>query len=97
MPKNADDYGALLKKEIWSGIQERHIPGSKGIQLLRREAGDGVEFVTIVWFDSLDAVRGLADEDYEIAVVPEEARAVLSRFDGWSLHYELWEERDGEG
>jgi len=53
----------LLKEEIFVGIQNRRIPGFKSIQLLRRKIGDEVEFVTIMVFDSLDAVcefrRGL--------------------------------------
>jgi hypothetical protein len=40
-----------------------------------------VEFVTIMWFDSMEAVRAFAGEDYEVAVVPAKARALLSRFD----------------
>jgi hypothetical protein len=47
MPENADVYEALLKEEILVGIQDRGIPGSRGIQLLRRETGDEVESVTI--------------------------------------------------
>jgi heme-degrading monooxygenase HmoA len=86
---NADAYEALLKEEIFVGIQSRQIRGFKGIQLLRREAGEGVEFITIMSFDSLDAVREFAGEDYEVAVVPEKARAVLSRFDSRSRHYEI--------
>ena len=88
-PGNADAYEALLKEEIFVGIQSRQIRGFKGIQLLRREAGEEVEFVTIMSFASLDAVREFAGEDYEVAVVPEKARAVLSRFDSRSLHYEI--------
>jgi antibiotic biosynthesis monooxygenase (ABM) superfamily enzyme len=96
-PENADVYEALLKEEIFVGIQDRNIPAFRGIQLLRREAGGEVEFVTIMRFDSLDAVREFAGEDYEGAVVPEKARAVLSRFDERSRHYELRAERDGDG
>jgi antibiotic biosynthesis monooxygenase (ABM) superfamily enzyme len=88
-PANADTYEALLKTEIFVGIQERQIPGYRGIHLLRRDLGDEVEFVTIMWFDSLDAVRAFAGEDYERAVVPSRARAVLSRFDERSSHYEV--------
>ena len=88
-PGNADAYEALLKEEIFVGIQSRQIRGFKGIQLLRREAGEEVEFVTIMSFASLDAVHEFAGEDYEVAVVPEKARAVLSRFDSRSLHYEI--------
>ena len=86
---NADKYEMLLKEEIFVGIQDRHIRGFKSIQLLRRDIGDEVEFVTIMLFDSLDAVREFAGEDYETAVVPEKARALLSHFDQRSQHYEV--------
>jgi len=89
-PGNADTYEALLKDEIFVGIRNRRIPGLRGIQLLRRSVGDEVEFVTIMTFDSLGAVRAFAGEDYEAAVVPESARAVLSHFDARSAHYEVW-------
>lgn len=93
---NADKYEALLKEEIFAGIQNRHIRGFKSIQLLRREAGEEVEFVTIMLFDSLEAVREFAGENYEVAVVPAKARAVLSHFDERSQHYEIRAERRGE-
>lgn len=88
-PGNADKYEMLLKEEIFIGIQNLHIHGFKSIQLLRRNVGNEVEFVTIMLFDSLDAVREFAGEDYEAAVVPEKARAVLSHFDHRSQHYEI--------
>jgi heme-degrading monooxygenase HmoA len=86
---NADAYEKLLKSEIFVGIGNRHIRGYHGIELLRREVGDTEEFITIMWFDSIDAVREFAGEDYERAVVPPEARALLSRFDERSQHYEV--------
>jgi len=85
---NADRYEALLKAEIFVGIQNRHIRGFNGIQLLRRNVGKEVEFVTIMEFDSLDAVREFAGKDHETAVVPPKAQALLSRFDESSQHYE---------
>ena len=88
-PENADVYESLLMSEIFQGIQAREIAGYRGIHLLRRDHGDEVEFVTIMWFDTLESVRSFAGEDYEIAVVPEKARAVLSRFDERSRHYEV--------
>jgi heme-degrading monooxygenase HmoA len=96
-PGNAGTYEKLLQDEIFVGIEDRHIPGFKGIQLLRRNAKEEVEFVTIMAFDSLEAVREFAGEEYEIAVVPEKARAVLSHFDERSQHYEVRAERSGEG
>lgn len=94
-PGNADTYEALLREEIFVGIQERHIRGFDGIRLLRREAGGETEFITIMLFDSLDAVREFAGADHEAAVVPDRARAVLSRFDARSQHYEVRAERGG--
>jgi antibiotic biosynthesis monooxygenase (ABM) superfamily enzyme len=88
-PANADAYEALLESEILVGIQNRRIPGYRGMRLLRRSLGVEVEFVTIMWFDSLDAVRKFAGNDYEAAVVPPNARALLSRFDARSQHYEV--------
>ena len=88
-PGNADKYERLLKEEIFVGIQNRRIGGFKSIQLLRRNIGNEVEFITVMLFDSLDAVREFAGEDYEAAVVPQKARAVLSHFDDRSQHYEV--------
>lgn len=93
VPGNADRYEALLKEEIFVGIQNRQIAGFRGIQLLRRDVGGEVEFVTIMDFETLQAVREFAGQDYEVAVVPEKARAVLARFDARSQHYEVRAER----
>ena len=88
-PANADAYEALLKSEIFTGIEARRITGYKGIHLFRRNLDKEVEFVTVMWFDSLDAVRDFAGDDYEVAVVPQKARVLLSRFDARSQHYEV--------
>ena len=69
-PANADAYERLLRTEIFHTIAARGIRGYQGIELLRRPAGDSVEFVTLMWFESLDAVRAFAGPDYEVAVVP---------------------------
>lgn len=94
-PENADAYESLLKSEIFVQIGDREISGYRGIDLLRRDLGDEVEFVTIMWFNSIDAVRTFAGEDYEVAVVPPKARALLSRFDARSQHYEVRVWRNG--
>ena len=91
-PENANTYENLLKEEIFVGIRDRKIPGFREIQLFRRELGMEVEFITVMWFDSLEAVRIFAGDDYEVAVVPPKARAVLSHFDERSQHYEVREQ-----
>jgi heme-degrading monooxygenase HmoA len=88
-PENAEAYESLLRHEIFLGIEERQIAGFRGIELLRRSLETEVEFITIMGFDSIEAVRAFAGENHEAAVVPPEARALLSRFDERSQHYEV--------
>ncbi len=86
-PQHADAYESLLRDEMFPSI--RRIEGSQGAYLLRRNAGQEVEFVTITLFTSLDAVRRFAGEDYETAVLHPRAHALLSRYDPRSVHYEV--------
>jgi len=90
--ENADAYEALLRHEVFAGIAAREIAGYRGIHLLRRELERETEFVTLMWFDSPEAVRAFAGEEYETAVVPPKARALLARFDARSAHYEVLEQ-----
>jgi heme-degrading monooxygenase HmoA len=92
-PANGDAYERLLREEIFAGIGARLIPGYHGIELLRREVGPEIEFVTLMWFDSLAAVRTFAGDDFERAVVPPAARTLLTRFDDRSAHYDVREPR----
>ena len=87
--ENADAYENLLQEEIFVGIKNRSIKGYKGIQLLKRNLEHESEFITIMWFDSLDAIKEFAGDDYEKAVVLEKAQKLLSRFDQRSQHYEV--------
>jgi len=90
-PENADIYENLLKTEIFPGIASKKVSGYRGIQLFRRPLDSEVEFITIMWFESWDAVKQFAGEDYKKAYVPPKARKVLSRFDDRSQHYEIKE------
>ncbi len=51
--------------------------------------GAEVEFITIMLWDSMDAIRAVAGPDYETAVVPEERLKYLSRHDAKSAHHEI--------
>jgi len=95
-PANADAYEELLRAEIFHGIARREIPGYRGIELLRRTDRELVEFVTMMWFDSIDAVRAFAGPDYDLAMVPPAARALLHRFDDRSTHYDVRKPRGPE-
>ena len=86
-PDHADAYEAMLKPELLPGLST--VEGYRGSYLLRRTVGDEVEFITIILWDSLDNVRAVAGPDYEAAVIPEERRQHLSRFDAKAAHYEI--------
>lgn len=87
-PEHADAYEAMLKPELLPGISKAK--GYKGSYLLRRNLGNEVEFITILLWDSIDAVRNAAGHaDYETAIIPEERRQHLSRFDDEAQHYEV--------
>jgi heme-degrading monooxygenase HmoA len=85
-PGNADAYETLLRTEVLPGIGR--IAGASGAYVLRSDGEDEVEFVTITLWDSLDAIRVFAGDDYEVAVVPPPAQRLLTRYDERSRHYE---------
>ena len=87
-PENADTYQRIVQKEVFEIIAAKMVTGYQGIDLLRRESGDEVEFVTIMRFDSLDAVKQFAGVDYERSFVPPQARSILKRYDDRAQHYE---------
>jgi len=82
---SADAYEAMLKPELLPGVGKAR--GYERSWLLRREAGAETEFVTLMLWDSLDAIRAVAGPDVETAVVPAERRRHLARFDAKSTHY----------
>ena len=85
--ENADAYESHLKPELLPGLREKK--GFQRSHLLRRAVGDEVEFITIILFDSLDDVRGIAGQDYERAVIPADRLPLLSRHDAKAAHYEV--------
>jgi heme-degrading monooxygenase HmoA len=86
-PEHADSYEAMLKPELLPGISK--VKGYLGSYLLRRNVNDEVEFITIILWESIDAIQAVAGEDYETAVIPEERRKYLSRYDAKAGHYEM--------
>jgi heme-degrading monooxygenase HmoA len=86
-PEHANAYESMLKPELLPGISK--VKGYRGSYLMRRQAGEEIEFITIILWDSLDAVRAVAGPNYETAVIPEERRKYLSRYDAKAGHFEV--------
>jgi heme-degrading monooxygenase HmoA len=85
--EKADLYQEFLRSTFLPSIHA--IEGYRGARVLRRAIDGEVEFVTITQFDSLDAIRRFAGEDYEAAHVAPRARELLSRFEGRCRHFEI--------
>ena len=83
---HADAYERHYRTEVLDHL--RGVPGFRGARLLRRTVGEETEFVSLTFFDDLDAIRGFAGDDPDTAVVAEEARRALVRWDVTVAHFE---------
>jgi antibiotic biosynthesis monooxygenase (ABM) superfamily enzyme len=83
--ENADAYERFLLSELFPAMRE--IPGFHSADVLLRDDGSEVAFVTLTRFDSLDAIRAFAGEDYETPVIEPTARALLSHYEKRAQHY----------
>jgi heme-degrading monooxygenase HmoA len=84
---DADAYHEYVER---SGLETaRSVPGNRGAYALHRKDGDQAEFVTVILWDSLDAIRDFAGEDVERAVFfPEDDRYLVER-ERTVKHYEV--------
>jgi antibiotic biosynthesis monooxygenase (ABM) superfamily enzyme len=86
VPENAQAYADFLLGSLFPSMRE--IDGFLDADVLQRRDGDEVAFVTLTRFDSLDAIRAFAGDDYELPVLEPEALALLSRYDERAAHFE---------
>jgi heme-degrading monooxygenase HmoA len=88
--ENAEKYEKLLREEVLLEIAKRSIPGYKGAELFVRKAdNEETEFITLLRFETLEAVKIFAGEDYEHPVIHPDARRLLKRHAERSLHYQI--------
>ena len=83
----ADQYEKHFREEVLP--QLKGIDGFVRAQLLRRDNYGVIEFVALTTFESIDAIRAFAGEQYSRAVVAPEAKEMLARYDERCVHYEL--------
>src|SRR5262249_38757143 len=74
-PEHADAYEAMLKPELLRGLSK--VKGYLGSYLLRRNIGNEVEFITIIHWESIDAIRAVAGPDHETAVIPGSVASIF--------------------
>ena len=87
---HAQRYDDYLQKELFPHLDHELCPhGYRGYHLLRFTRGEEVEFMTMLWFDSIENVLSFAGENYETPVISEKARSLLARFADRADHYQL--------
>ena len=87
-PADAKAYEKLLRDEIFPSIAARRIKGYHGAELFIREDGNEVEFITLLRFDSMDAMTEFAGPDASKPVIFPKAEALITRMEpAW--HYQI--------
>lgn len=64
-------------------------PGNRGVWMLRRDVGGNTEFLMFTLWDSLEAVKAFAGEDYERAVFYSEDDRFLVERDETTSHFHV--------
>jgi antibiotic biosynthesis monooxygenase (ABM) superfamily enzyme len=86
--KDTKTYEEMLRGKIFPSIAARKIEGYRGAELFMREDGDEAEFVTLLRFDSMDAVTKFAGPDASKPVIYPEAEALITRMEQ-ARHYRV--------
>jgi len=88
-PEDAKAYEDMLRDEIFPGIARRNIKGYRGAELFIHDDENETEFVTLLRFDSMEAVKAFAGTNENKPVIYPKAEAILTRMDQRSRHYRI--------
>ena len=90
--ENAPIYEDMLINEVFPAVKKKGVDGLEKVSISTQNKKDEVEFFLTLQFDSLEAVKLFAGENYEIAYIPENAKSVLLRYEETAQHYEFRKE-----
>jgi heme-degrading monooxygenase HmoA len=85
---DANTYENMLRDEILPRIAARDIKGYRGAELFIREDDDETQFVTLLRFDSMDAVKEFAGSDETKPVIFPGVEKLLTRMEP-ARHYRI--------
>ena len=83
----ANNYIRHLETETFPLISA--ISGFVKASILRRSTGDGIEFLIVTIWESMDAIRRFAGDDAEAAVVPASVQGMMLSWETRVKHYEV--------
>lgn len=87
LPEKAEDYVKHLKMSVLPELRE--ISGFQGLQLMRQDSSEAVEFIVLTFWESIDAIRKFAGDDAEVAVVAPAAQLFFREYDPRVKHFEV--------
>ena len=85
--EEADNYVRHLQNETFPQLSR--IPGFVSASILRRPLNQGVEFVIVTTWESIDSIRQFAGKPEDMAVVPAVVQAMMIEHDTRVAHYEI--------
>jgi len=88
--EEADHYIHHLRNDTFPKLAR--IEGFIKASILRRPIGEGMEFLIVTTWQSIEAIRKFAGESADTAVVPPSVRAMMVEYDREVAHYEVVEE-----
>ena len=90
--EKAPIYQDFLVNEVFPEVKRKGVDGLEKVSISTLERNDEMEFFLVLQFDSLNAVKSFAGENYEQAYIPEKAKGILSRYDKTAEHFTLRDE-----
>src|SRR4029453_8953787 len=85
---DAKIYESMLREQIFPKIAARNIKGYRGAELFVRDDDDEMEFVTLLRFDSMDAVKEFAGSDETKPLIFPGVEKLLTRMEP-ARHYRV--------
>ena len=87
LPEKADDYEKHLQTSVLPEL--RQIDGFEEVYLLRQNSAEGVEFIVLTLWESMEAIHKFAGENAEVAVVAPAAQPLFREYDPTVEHFEV--------
>lgn len=87
--ENAPIYEDMLINEVFPTVKQNGVTGLEKVSISTKNNKNEVEFFLVLQFNSIDAVKSFAGENYENAYIPDNAKQVLKRYDLKAEHYKL--------
>jgi heme-degrading monooxygenase HmoA len=85
--ERAEEYILHFQNDTFKQLET--IAGFVSAQILKREVKEGIEFLVITNWQSIDAIRQFAGDQTDTAVVPQLVQDIMTRYDQKVRHYEV--------